>query len=318
MAIPDIALDAATADRVVALAEPGFRTASIARLTGGSNSAVFEVRSSEQRVLVLKIYSDLFHWKMAKELFVLERIRQHGLTAVAVPAILAADDSKSVLSQNVVVMTKVAGKHVYALVERLSEPELVAINRQIGSVLGALHEICFDQYGYVSAHGVVEGHATNLDYMRCQFDKKLREFTELGGDPSLRGSIERYVAEREDLLTTHLRPRLCHNDCHYGNVLVVPGLDGWRVSGLVDFENVLAGDPILDLAKTHCYARERRSERTLAALAEGHGYLPANWREALDLYVLYHWLELWDWFASLNTTDPLAELGDDMVQLVMA
>ena len=85
MEVWDFALDAATADRVVALAEPGFRTASIARLSGGSNSAVFEVRSSVGRVLVLKVYSDLFHWKMEKEVFVYEQMRQHRLAA-PVPA----------------------------------------------------------------------------------------------------------------------------------------------------------------------------------------------------------------------------------------
>ena len=81
MEVWDFPLDAATADRVVALAEPGFRTVGVARMTGGSNSGVFEVRSSEGRVLVLKVYSDLFHWKMQKEVFVYERLRQHGRTA---------------------------------------------------------------------------------------------------------------------------------------------------------------------------------------------------------------------------------------------
>jgi aminoglycoside phosphotransferase (APT) family kinase protein len=165
---------------------------------------------------------------------------------------------------------------------------------------------------------VVEGHATNLAYMRFQFDKKLREFDEHGGDRDLRRRIERYVSERGDeLLTAPAQPAFCHNDCYYGNVLVLPEQDGWRVSGLVDFENVLAGDPLLDLAKTHCYA-ERRSEQTLAALADGHGTLPDHWRQALDLYVLYHWIELWDWFASIGMTDPLAGLSSDISQLVAA
>ena len=56
----------------------------------------------------------------------------------------------------------------------------------------------------------------------------------------------------------------------------------------------------------------------MTALADRHGHLPANWREAVDLYVLYHWLELWDWFASLGTTDPVAGLAGDMRQLVTA
>jgi len=72
-----------------------------------------------------------------------------------------------------------------------------------------------------------------------------------------------------------------------------------RVTGLLDFENVLAADSLLDLAKAHCYSR-RRSQATLAALIAGYGDVRERWREALDLYVLYHWLELWDWYASLR------------------
>jgi hygromycin-B 7''-O-kinase len=50
----------------------------------------------------------------------------------------------------------------------------------------------------------------------------------------------------------------------------------------------------------------------LAALTEGYGDLRPDWREALDLYVLYHWLELWDWLASLGQTEALDGLADEM------
>jgi hypothetical protein len=46
------------------------RTEALVRLTGGNNSAVFEVREVGGRTVVVKIYSDLFHWKMEKEVFV--------------------------------------------------------------------------------------------------------------------------------------------------------------------------------------------------------------------------------------------------------
>ena len=108
---------------------------------------------------------------------------------------------------------------------------------------------------------------------------------------------------------------LCHDDCHYGNVLVARDGGSWRVSGLCDFENVVAGDPLLDLAKTHCYS-PRRSAATLAALAEGYGELRDGWRETLDLYVLYHWLELWDWLAFASKPKPLPAIADEMRLLV--
>jgi hygromycin-B 7''-O-kinase len=74
------------------------------------------------------------------------------------------------------------------------------------------------------------------------------------------------------------------------------------------------GHPLLDLAKAHCYS-PRRNETLLAALVEGYGDLRPRWREALDLYVLYHWLELWDWFASHAQTQALDGLADEMRML---
>src|SRR5262249_39712457 len=119
---------------------------------------------------------------------------------------------------------------------------------------------------------------------------------------------ERYVAERVDLLAGCERPAFCHNDCHYGNVLVT----GLEVTGLLDFEGVLAGDPLLDLAKTHCYYHPDGNERTLAALVEGYGPVRSDGREAIDLYVLYHQLELWDFMASLGETEHLEPLASAM------
>jgi aminoglycoside phosphotransferase (APT) family kinase protein len=257
----------------------------------------------------VKVYSDRFHWMMEKEVFVYDLLRQRDVVA-PVASILAADDSKALISQSFLVMTKLEGQHVLSLLGRLDERELVAINRQIGAILHTLHEARFEEFGYVGTHGVVEPHATNVEYMRFQFDKKLREFDELGGDGDLRRQMQRYVAEREELLVGCPRLSFCHNDCHYGNVLVLPASDGWRVSGLLDFENVLAGDPVLDLAKAHCYAR-RRSDATLGALADGYGSLRDDWRAALDLYVVYHWVELWDWFATLGQVEPRAGIAKD-------
>jgi hygromycin-B 7''-O-kinase len=309
MALDDVDLDPRTADAVIALADPRLRAETITRLEGGANSAVFDVSTTGRGALVVKVYSDLLHWKMEKEVFVYELLSGHALAA-PVPAVLAAD-SKTLLPQNVLVMTKLDGEHVLSLLDRLDDDELAHVNRQIGAFLRSLHEVGFDRFGYVGTDGIVGPHDTNLAYMRFQFDKKLRELADLGRDDALRRRIERHVAEREGLLADCRRASYCHNDCHYGNVLVVPGMDGWRMSGMLDFENVLAGDPLLDLAKAHCYS-PRRNETLLAALVEGYGELRPDWRDALDLYVLYHWLELWDWFASLGRTEALDELADEM------
>jgi aminoglycoside phosphotransferase (APT) family kinase protein len=200
---------------------------------------------------------------------------------------------------------------VVKIYSEIEEAVVSDINRQIGSLLAVLHDQELEEFGYLGVDGVVDGHETNLAYMRFQFAKKLREFSELGGDDDLAAAIERYAAEREDLLTACQQPSLCHNDCLYGNVIVVEADDGWRVSGIVDWENAVAGDPLFDLSKTHCYA-QHWGEATLAALIEGHGAAREAWRETIDLYVVYHLLELWTWFASTGRAEPLDGIAADL------
>jgi aminoglycoside phosphotransferase (APT) family kinase protein len=261
---------------------------------------------------VIKVYSEDFHWKLEKEVFVYELLRRHRVDA-PVPEILAADDSKSLLPYNFSVMTKREGRHVLSLIEELSDRELEGINRQVGAILRNLHAVTFDEFGYMGASGIAEPHETNAAYMSVQFEKKIREFERLGGEDELRRTLEHYVADRAELLVACPRAVLCHDDCHEGNILVLPE-DGWRISGLLDFENVVAGDPLLDLAKAHCYSR-RPSEAKLDALVGGYGELRDGWRDAVDLYIVYHLLELWDWFAMTGHTEPLSDITGQLQRI---
>jgi aminoglycoside phosphotransferase (APT) family kinase protein len=313
VSVDDVELDYDTADRLIALADPALRTASVERLTGGANSSVFHVATTSGRDLVLKAYSDAFRWKLEKEVYVYDLVRRHGVDA-PVPEILATDDSKALFSYNFALMTKCEGRNVLSLLDELSNLDLEAVNRQIGAILRRLHDVTFDEFGYVGVSGVVEPHATNTAYMTFQFEKKLGEFDRLGGDAELRQHTERYVTERSELLVACPRASLCHDDCHEGNVLVLPRDGSWRVSALLDFENVVAGDPLLDLAKAHCYSR-RPSEDNLNALVEGYGELRDGWRETIDLYVVYHLLELWDWFAFIDVSEPLPGIAGQLRQL---
>ena len=137
-----------------------------------------------------------------------------------VPTVLAADDSKTLLPQNILVLTKLEGVHVAAILDELDDGELAAVNAQIGGLLRALHDVPFEAFGYVNGSGVVNPQETNRDYMRYQFAKKLREFVSFGGDPARADGVRQQAAAHEELLAGCERPSFCHNDCHYGNVLV--------------------------------------------------------------------------------------------------
>lgn len=90
-----------------------------------------------------------------------------------------------------------------------------------------------------------------------------------------------------------------------------------QVTGVVDVENALAGDPLLDLAKTDLYSFNGRPAK-LSGLLAGYGDPPGpgRWRERLALYRVYHALSLWAWFASIGTRGPLDGLADELRRLI--
>jgi Ser/Thr protein kinase RdoA (MazF antagonist) len=299
-------LDPDVAGRLVAVAGLPERVDSVVPLTGGINSSVFAVRAGG-RDAVIKLYPNGSQ-KMKTEVAVY-RLLAERRSAIPFSTVLAADDSGSLLPQSFLVLTKQPGRPLR--LQPLGERDVLAVSRQVGRTLRTLHEVTFDVFGELSADGIPRGHRTNLDFMLERFEEGVSAFERLGAPPRLVQRIVGEVEARSALLAGRGRAVLCHNDGHDANVLVSPAGGGWSVSGLLDFENSLAGDPLLDLAKTYYFSR-RRSERVLAALVEGYEALDADWRPRFELYLLLHRLELWRLLASLGVAERLPALAAEI------
>jgi aminoglycoside phosphotransferase (APT) family kinase protein len=142
-----------------------------------------------------------------------------------------------------------------------------------------------------------------------QFDRKLKEFAERGGAIDLAKRVDECFVRWAHLLQECTRPVLCHNDLHAGNLLAEFTAGSLRLTGVLDFEGALAGDPLMDVAKALYYLRDD----TKAALLEGYGDMGRrHWSETLALYHLYFVLELWCWLAQIGTKEPLDKLASDL------
>jgi aminoglycoside phosphotransferase (APT) family kinase protein len=103
---------------------------------------------------------------------------------------------------------------------------------------------------------------------------------------------------------------LVHGDFQGNNVLVQDG----RVSGILDFENLVAGDPALDFKPVHFHSDA--PTRDLAALRRGYGARPGlfddRFMRRLLVYELVFALELLWWKArfrnAAGVTDLVAKL----------
>lgn len=308
---PDLQLSVAMVQAIVDQAGSASPVAAISRLHGGEMAAVYEIFfvDASHPTLALKIYPDDLHWKMQKEVTVLGLIGDR--LSVPVPRILLADDSRQLLDLNFTLMTRLEGTKLGlgGLEDTFSPSERVSAHLQIGRLLREFHAIPMEAFGYIGAKGIVTPHATNRLYLTYQFQRKLREFVERGGDVGLAERLARHAAEREALLDACTQPVLCHNDLHAGNLLAFISDGSVHLTGVVDFENALVADPLMDVAKAAFYLKpeDRR------AILEGYGELDRErGPETLDLYHLLFVLELWCWMALIGNRQPLERLTLDL------
>jgi len=142
--------------------------------------------------------------------------------------------------------------------------------------------------------------ATNRAYMSSQFARKLDGFSALSGTPEIAARLRDYIGRSAALLDGCATPRLCHYDFHPGNVLAGRQDGTLRLTGLVDLENAIAGDPLMDVAKTlNCSAHGVAARR--AGLLAGYGPIERpHWEDTVALYELSGLLEPWCWWTQIG------------------
>jgi aminoglycoside phosphotransferase (APT) family kinase protein len=288
-----LTLDPALATELLAQLDDPFVARRVRRYENVS-ADVFEIEGDGGRAAILKAYADEPAWKLRKEAFVAPLFA----SVAEVPRWLAADESRTRLPRRFVIMTRLPGASVR---ERFGRAGAPALFREMGALLRRLHAVPMPRFGYLLEADVAEPFATNAAWMAAAFETKYRDFRAWGGDETLGQQIERFVGARAGALAECDGAVLCHNDLHPGNVLAVQGPDdAWRLSGVVDFENAVAADPLYDLAKALDYtAHECPSSRD--PLADGYSALERpGAAEALEVYRVFHKLELLNWFKAVS------------------
>jgi aminoglycoside phosphotransferase (APT) family kinase protein len=283
-----------------AVLPPGSVVTEVVPRGGGMLSTVHEVRLAGAGPLIVKQYADEWRWKQAKEVHVYALLAEHGVPGA--PRVVRTDPGRGIT-----VLTLVPGTPL----SESPAADVPSAYRRMGELLAVLHRIPIPAFGYLTTE-ILDPRPENTGYMAAQFARHLATFTEHGGPAELADAIRDRAGESAGLLGACAGPVLCHNDLHEGNVLV----DGsGAVRGFVDLENVIAADPLLDLAKTLQYDRDR-SPAKRAALLDGYGPLSPGAFERIDLYRMFHSLELWAFFAEIGNTGPLPSIAEDIRDLV--
>jgi hygromycin-B 7''-O-kinase len=204
--------------------------------------------------------------------------------SLPVPRVLLLDDSRTLIPYDYVITTRLPGRTLASSWRHLTPQRRQRLVYAIGRCLARVHGCILGAFGKLHSLNCASWadyvHKYVEPYLRSARDEHLLEPRVCTGIDRLLGRV---MGDWEDA-----QPALIHCDFHYGNVLHVDG----RLSGILDFEWALAGDPAYDLVISH--VRERMVPGSEAALIAGYQSvrpLGPNHQERVRCYQVIRHLE---------------------------
>jgi aminoglycoside phosphotransferase (APT) family kinase protein len=218
------------------------------RISTGKHNTSYYVRGAGQE-LVLRISPPddagfLFYERrmMAQEPQIHSLLRTE--TTVPVGEILAYDESRTLLDRDYLIMERLPGR---ALAEsRLTARQLDAVLEQVGVCLAQMHALVTDRYGYLGAHRPMAPQPTWVQAFDEMWNRLLDDVVVCGGyTPEEAGVYRRLLAAYRPHFDRPVPASLLHMDVWSQNILVD---EGGRLTGLVDLDRALWGDPEIEFA----------------------------------------------------------------------
>jgi len=313
--VTDDGLTCGQAAAILREAAPNAEVVGVQRMAGGAMTGAYEVLCADPaQNVVVKIYPPNNGWTLSKEVSVYRLLRENGVTKI--PKILGGAGCDGVLGSPYLVMSRLPGVPAEPLSSSLSEADLRSLYRQMGELIAQFHAIEQEAYGFRDT-GILDPRPTNEAQTKATLARVSQYYLDETGDRDLYEAAHKYVAARTDLFALCRAPVLIHNDFHEGNVIVEQTPGGPVVSGVIDVENAMAGDPMVDLSKTHSYSIGENSVK-LEALFEGYGEVPVEWEARFPLFQLVHSFELWCHFHDIGRRKWADTLVEDMRRIIAA
>jgi len=215
--------------------------------TGKHNTSYFVRGAGDDMVLRISPPDDagfLFYEQrmMAQEPHLHALLRAE--TSVPVAEILAYDHSRALVDRDYLLMERLPGRPLTDA--GLSGRQMDGVLEQVGVYLAQMHALVADRYGYLGAHRPMQPQSTWVEAFAVMWNRLLDDVVACGGYTPEEADALRHLL---DVYRPHFdRPvaaSLLHMDVWSQNILVN---DAGHVTGLVDLDRALWGDPEIEFA----------------------------------------------------------------------
>lgn len=163
---------------------------------------------------------------------------------IPVPQLLAADYSHSSINADYFFMQAMPGEVWKNVSKKFSNNDRRTLMKEFGRCNAAVHSISGNYFGYPKEDSRFH-HSTWGDAFSQMVENILRDGEQqkmhLPYD-SIRLAVEKHIP----LLNKITTPKLVDFDMWAGNVFVIPCSEGYKISGIIDFERAFFGDPAAD------------------------------------------------------------------------
>ncbi|MGM0884883.1 MAG: phosphotransferase family protein [Bacillota bacterium] len=229
----------------------GQTASAVKELTDGWANSAYDVTLEDGRSFIVKA-APLSNTKMMTyeqglmntEVEVLRLVRQDGF--VPVPLVYAHDASESLVKCEYFIMEKLEGDPYVKVKDSLSEEQRARIEHQLGVYNRRINEIRGERFGIYAPSG--EAGPSWKDTFHRMLLSVLSDGESAGVQLTAEyETIRNEISLRLDSLDEVTEPRLVHWDLWDGNVFVKDG----AITGIIDFERTLWGDPLMEMYFSH-------------------------------------------------------------------
>lgn len=218
-------------------------------------------------------------------------------TSVPVPRLVLLDESQSFVPLDVLITEKLPGENISEFWNACTDDQKRHLACQAGSSLFEIHKTSFPFFGSLEEES--KRYSTWTDYIESTLNDHLRNAFDLQiFERSTEVEIRKAFHKIVPLLSQVSESKLVHGDYHFGNIIGSTLGNKPRITGVVDFEWCLAGDPLMDFRnQTNIKNSAKGSDLFVYQGYESASKKPIPWDLRLDFYILLSRLEL----ASVST-----------------
>jgi len=219
----------------------------------GHDQTVFSIKTDSSFEAIIKIPlssyrekddSDFFPMHLPnKQAWLLKALEQQK--QILCPHLLYLDPKNKFFIE-----TFVPEANLKEVMDQVSENEMKHILNDLGTTMKGLHQVKSMKFGYISFDDNNHGKFDNWLDMFNEYHKSLEECTEVVDmDEAIVQKIKEIYNEQRDYLASFNEPCLLHADLSFNNIRVRRENEKWRLSAVIDFADVLSGDPLLDFGQ---------------------------------------------------------------------